>query len=171
MDGRAAYIAVDWGTTNRRAFAVSGSGAVLDSLQDGRGILSLAPGDYPAEIADLRARLGPHPVIAVGMVGSNRGWLSAPYIAAPATLALACICISPSSKTRTAAAIAPASSCGSWSPRHSIVSRPTGGRRAACPSVAGPGRWLTSRRAAFGNRLSFDIDDTPRIAGTLEHQR
>lgn len=107
MDGRAAYIAVDWGTTNRRAFAVSGSGAVLDSLQDGRGILSLAPGDYPAEIADLRARLGPHPVIAVGMVGSNRGWLSAPYIAAPATLAaLAKACVEPAPDVRIVPGVA-----------------------------------------------------------------
>ncbi|WP_426314590.1 2-dehydro-3-deoxygalactonokinase [Methylobacterium fujisawaense] len=107
MDGRAAYIAVDWGTTNRRAFAVSGSGAVLNSLQDGRGILSLAPDDYPAEIADLRARLGPHPVIAVGMVGSNRGWLSAPYIAAPATLAaLAKACVEPAPDVRIVPGVA-----------------------------------------------------------------
>ncbi|KAA0122701.1 2-dehydro-3-deoxygalactonokinase [Methylobacterium sp. P1-11] len=96
MVGRAAYLAVDWGTTNRRAFAMSAEGAVLDSLQDEQGVLALEPGDYPAAIASLRARLGANPVIAVGMVGSNRGWQGAPYVAAPATLAaLAQACIAP----------------------------------------------------------------------------
>jgi 2-dehydro-3-deoxygalactonokinase len=86
MAGRAAYIAIDWGTTNRRAYAMTREGAVLDSLHDDRGVLVLATDQYPAEIAALRERLGTYPVIAVGMVGSTRGWLEAPYIAAPATL-------------------------------------------------------------------------------------
>ncbi len=86
MAGRAAYLAIDWGTTNRRAYAMSAEGAVLDSLQDDRGVLALAPAAYPGEIAALRARLGALPVIAVGMVGSSRGWHEAPYVTAPATL-------------------------------------------------------------------------------------
>lgn len=86
MADRAAYIAIDWGTTNRRAYAMTREGAVLDSLHDERGVLALATDQYPAEVAALRERLGTYPVIAVGMVGSTRGWLEAPYIAAPATL-------------------------------------------------------------------------------------
>ncbi|XYD07863.1 2-dehydro-3-deoxygalactonokinase [Methylobacterium sp. NMS12] len=109
MGGRAAYIAVDWGTTNRRAYAVSEEGAVLDSLHDDRGILALSPGAYPAEIAGLRARLGALPIIAVGMVGSNRGWQAAPYVAAPATLAaLAAACLEPAPDVR----IVPGLPCG-----------------------------------------------------------
>ncbi|MCJ2091573.1 2-dehydro-3-deoxygalactonokinase [Methylobacterium sp. J-072] len=86
MVGRAAYIAVDWGTTNRRAYAMSADGDVIDTLQDDRGVLALSPGDYPGEIARLRARLGAQIVVAAGMVGSTRGWREAPYIDAPATL-------------------------------------------------------------------------------------
>ncbi|MCJ2090633.1 2-dehydro-3-deoxygalactonokinase [Methylobacterium sp. E-005] len=86
MVGRAAYIAVDWGTTNRRAYAVASDGTVLETLRDERGVLSLAPDAYPAEISALRARFGVDPVIAVGMVGSSRGWCEAPYVDAPATL-------------------------------------------------------------------------------------
>jgi len=84
--GRAAYLAVDWGTTNRRAYAVAADGAVVDSLQDDRGVLAMTRDDYPASITALRERLGAYPVIASGMVGSSRGWREAPYIAAPATL-------------------------------------------------------------------------------------
>lgn len=87
-DGAAGdYIAVDWGTTNRRAWRMSRAGVVGDSHRDGRGILALAPGDYPGEIAALRAALGDLPVIAAGMVGSNRGWHEVPYVDAPADLA------------------------------------------------------------------------------------
>lgn len=86
MVGRPAFLAVDWGTTNRRAYAISAAGAVVESLQDERGVLALRPDGYPAEIAALRVRLGAYPVVACGMVGSSRGWREAPYVAAPATL-------------------------------------------------------------------------------------
>ncbi|MGH1574574.1 2-dehydro-3-deoxygalactonokinase [Methylobacterium sp. P31] len=86
MAGRAAYLAVDWGTTNRRVFAMTADGLVVESLQDDRGVLALAPGDYPGEITALRQRLGAHAMVAVGMVGSSRGWREVPYVSAPATL-------------------------------------------------------------------------------------
>jgi 2-dehydro-3-deoxygalactonokinase len=83
---RPAYLAVDWGTTNRRAYAMGGDGAVLAHFSDERGVLSVAREAYPAEVAALRQRLGAHAIVAVGMVGSSRGWVEAPYVAAPATL-------------------------------------------------------------------------------------
>jgi 2-dehydro-3-deoxygalactonokinase len=98
MVGRAAYIAVDWGTTNRRAYAMSEAGEVLDTLQDDRGVLALTPGDYPDAIAQLRERFGAQAVVAAGMVGSTRGWREAAYIDAPATLqdlAEACLAVAP----------------------------------------------------------------------------
>ncbi|WP_375270629.1 2-dehydro-3-deoxygalactonokinase [Sphingomonas sp.] len=85
---RGAYIAVDWGTTNRRAWLVDARGAVLDQRRDERGVLSIVPGSYPREIADLRRALGDVPVFAAGMIGSTRGWHDAPYVDAPASLAL-----------------------------------------------------------------------------------
>jgi len=81
-----AYIAIDWGTTNRRVYLVDRHGAVVDTMSDDRGILSLTPADYPAELAAIRARFGDRHVIAAGMVGSNRGWHDVAYVDAPASL-------------------------------------------------------------------------------------
>lgn len=89
MNGAAAgaYIAVDWGTTNRRAYLIDADGAVLDTVRDDRGVLAIERSDYPKEIAGLRDRLGALPVIAAGMIGSTRGWVDAPYVPCPADLA------------------------------------------------------------------------------------
>lgn len=83
-----AYIAIDWGTTNRRAYLLSSAGEIVRSVKDDRGILSLMHDQYPAEVAAIREQLGELPVIAAGMVGSNRGWYEAPYADAPADLAM-----------------------------------------------------------------------------------
>lgn len=82
-----AYIAVDWGTTNRRAWLVDHEGTVLDARREGRGVLSIAADAYPREIADLRDTLGTWPIYAAGMIGSTRGWHEAPYVDAPTSLA------------------------------------------------------------------------------------
>ncbi len=82
-----AYIAIDWGTTNRRAYLMADDGKMLDAVRDDRGVLAVAPGAYPAELAALRTRLGDLPAIAAGMVGSTRGWHEAPYVPAPADAA------------------------------------------------------------------------------------
>ncbi len=79
-------IAVDWGTTNRRVFVLDGRGALIDRVADGAGVLSVAPGAFPAEIAALRARYGDAPILLAGMVGSNRGWIEAAYVDCPATV-------------------------------------------------------------------------------------
>ncbi|MES2443073.1 MAG: 2-dehydro-3-deoxygalactonokinase [Pseudomonadota bacterium] len=80
----AGLIAIDWGTTNRRVFVLAADGAVEDRLADGLGILSVP--DFPAAIADLRARFGDRRMLLAGMVGSNRGWIEAPYVRCPADL-------------------------------------------------------------------------------------
>lgn len=87
MTAKGAYIAVDWGTTNRRAWLMAGDGAVLASESDGRGVLAIDPAAYDAEVAGLRSRLGDHPILAAGMIGSTRGWRDIPYVDAPADLA------------------------------------------------------------------------------------
>jgi 2-dehydro-3-deoxygalactonokinase len=79
------FIAVDWGTTNRRAWRIEG-GAVAEELEDGRGVLSVAKTDFPAAVAEIRERLGDHRMLMAGMVGSNRGWVEAPYVPCPAGL-------------------------------------------------------------------------------------
>ncbi|UVO50230.1 2-dehydro-3-deoxygalactonokinase [Sphingomonas sp. SUN019] len=86
------FIAVDWGTTNRRAFLIEG-GAVVRTERDDRGAAVVE--DFPAEVAGLRARLGDLPMLLAGMVGSNIGWRAVPYIAAPAGLAVLAAALEP----------------------------------------------------------------------------
>lgn len=89
-----ACIAIDWGTTNRRAYLLGADGAIRDSIRDDRGVLAMAPDGYRRDIAAFRSRWGALPVIAVGMVGSTRGWHDAPYVPAPTDLdALAAACL------------------------------------------------------------------------------
>jgi 2-dehydro-3-deoxygalactonokinase len=78
------FIAVDWGTTNRRAYLIDSSGKRTQEFEDGKGILSLSQGDFPAAVAEIRERLGDKPLLMAGMVGSNRGWKEAPYVPCPA---------------------------------------------------------------------------------------
>jgi len=80
-----AFIAVDWGTTNRRAFRIE-DGNIFATERDDRGAANVAAVDYEAEVAGIRDRLGDLPMLLAGMVGSNIGWRSVPYVAAPAGL-------------------------------------------------------------------------------------
>ena len=77
------YIAVDWGTTNRRAYKIDSSGACVEEFEDGKGALSVPKGDFPAAAAEIRTRLGDLPLLLAGMAGSNRGWVEAPYVPCP----------------------------------------------------------------------------------------
>ena len=79
-------LAVDWGTSNRRAYLI-GAGRVLQQHADDRGILSVAPGGWGAAVEELRAAfegVEPRLTLMAGMVGSNRGWVEAPYVPCPA---------------------------------------------------------------------------------------
>lgn len=80
------FIAVDWGTTNRRAYLIDADGAQADEMEDDQGILSVAAGQFHGEVQEIRARLGDRPLLMGGMIGSNRGWVEAPYVACPAGL-------------------------------------------------------------------------------------
>lgn len=80
-----AFIAVDWGTTNRRAYRIEG-GIVSDTWRDDRGVKAMAGQSYEAEVASIRERLGDLPMLMAGMVGSTIGWREAPYASLPAGL-------------------------------------------------------------------------------------
>lgn len=77
------FIAVDWGTTNRRAYRIDSTGACAAEFEDGKGVLSVPEGGFPAAVAEIRERLGDLPLLLAGMVGSNRGWVEAPYVGCP----------------------------------------------------------------------------------------
>ena len=85
MGWPATFIAVDWGTTNRRAWRIAG-GTVGEEFEDSRGVLSVGKDEFPGAVAEIRQRLGDHPLLMAGMVGSNRGWVEAPYVPCPAGL-------------------------------------------------------------------------------------
>ena len=80
------YLAVDWGTTNRRVYLIDASGAVRATERDGRGLLALGKEDFASEAAAIRSRFGDYPMICAGMVGSRNGWVEASYRPCPAGL-------------------------------------------------------------------------------------
>jgi len=79
------FLAVDWGTTNRRVYVIE-DGRVLASTRDARGVTAIAPGGFEAEVAALRTAHGDLPILLAGMIGSNIGWHAAPYVPCPAGL-------------------------------------------------------------------------------------
>ncbi len=80
------FIAVDWGTTNRRAYLIDGAGKRTNEFEDHQGVLAVASGGFPDAVAEVRAKLGDKPLLLAGMIGSNRGWKEAPYVPCPAGL-------------------------------------------------------------------------------------
>jgi 2-dehydro-3-deoxygalactonokinase len=80
------FIAVDWGTTNRRGYLVEADGRMTDEFEDDRGILAVGEGGFPEALNQITARLGERPLLLAGMIGSNRGWIEAPYSPCPAGL-------------------------------------------------------------------------------------
>jgi 2-dehydro-3-deoxygalactonokinase len=78
------WIAVDWGTTHLRAYAMQGNRAVAELASDD-GMARLAPDQFEAALLHLVSSWlsGPVEVVACGMVGSRQGWLEAPYRAVP----------------------------------------------------------------------------------------
>ena len=82
-------IAVDWGSTNRRAWALGADGRTLAERNDGAGLLAIQGRRFGKSLeAFLQDWLTPGlPVVMAGMVGSRMGWVEVPYLAAPAPLA------------------------------------------------------------------------------------
>ena len=78
------FIAVDWGTTNRRGYLLAPNGNLQDEMEDEKGLLSIPAGGFPAAVQELRDRLGEKPMLMAGMIGSNRGWVEAAYAPCPA---------------------------------------------------------------------------------------
>ncbi len=81
-------IAVDWGTSNLRAYRLDRHGQVRDQVASANGITKVAPGGFPAvllETAGPWLRDGERHVLLCGMVGSRQGWVEAPYLPCPAS--------------------------------------------------------------------------------------
>jgi len=80
------WIAVDWGTSHLRAFAMGPGGEVLARARSGDGMGGLLRDDFePALLRLIEPWLGAGvvPVLACGMVGAKQGWHEAPYVTTP----------------------------------------------------------------------------------------
>ena len=80
----AEYIAVDWGTTNRRAWRIDNNARVTGAYEDDMGLMAVPPGGFDLAAAHIRHHLGDHPMLLAGMVGSDKGWRHAGYVPCPA---------------------------------------------------------------------------------------
>nr|WP_297462245.1 2-dehydro-3-deoxygalactonokinase [uncultured Halomonas sp.] len=86
-------IAVDWGTSNFRAFLIDrDSSECLDSRRSDAGLRALVSREFPhycaAQVGQWRAAGGGErqvPIYLAGMVGSKRGWSEAPQLELPVT--------------------------------------------------------------------------------------
>lgn len=79
------WIAVDWGTSNLRVWAMTNDGTELAGVGSDKGMGKLTPDAFEPALLDLVGSWihGPTPVVACGMVGSRQGWVEAPYAATP----------------------------------------------------------------------------------------
>ncbi|RLJ51724.1 2-dehydro-3-deoxygalactonokinase [Litoreibacter meonggei] len=82
------WIAVDWGTSNLRVWAMTADGEVLAQNGSDQGMSGLLPDEFEVTLlSHIAPWLGNDhiPVVACGMVGARQGWDEAPYRAVPTT--------------------------------------------------------------------------------------
>jgi 2-dehydro-3-deoxygalactonokinase len=82
-------IAIDWGTSSARAYALDANGVVVSERNAPLGIQRIADGRFVDALATLCGGTVPEgvPLLASGMIGSRQGWVEAPYCACPAGFA------------------------------------------------------------------------------------
>lgn len=102
------WIAVDWGTSTLRAWAMRG-GSPVDEARSAKGMGGLAPDQFEATLLEcidpwLHA---PAKVIACGMVGARQGWVEAPYAMVPCPVTPAQLTPAPAKDPRLSVLIAP----------------------------------------------------------------
>lgn len=81
------WVAVDWGTSNVRAWGLDENGAVQFARSSEQGMGRLERSQYPdalsALLGDALPAGGPIDVLICGMAGARQGWAEAPYDAVP----------------------------------------------------------------------------------------
>lgn len=83
----AAWIAVDWGTSRLRAWAMSGDGTMLAEASSDHGMSKLTRDGFEPALLELIAPwlgAGRTRVLACGMVGARQGWHEVGYTEVPA---------------------------------------------------------------------------------------
>lgn len=93
LAGRVGWIAVDWGTTNLRVWAMSEDHELLAERSTDQGMGSLTPDAFEgvllAVIEEFLITDRRTPVVCCGMVGAKQGWVEADYVAVPCAPATA----------------------------------------------------------------------------------
>ncbi|BFM48061.1 2-dehydro-3-deoxygalactonokinase [Marinomonas sp. THO17] len=82
------FIAVDWGTTNLRAFLMNQQGQIQAQRSSDKGMLTLSSDEFEKTLADLLDDWldSGLPIYMAGMVGSRGGWQEVPYQSCPMPL-------------------------------------------------------------------------------------
>ncbi len=86
------WVAVDWGTSNLRAWGIGQNGAVALEKTSPKGMGKLTREEFPGALAELLEGVepagagAPLDVLICGMAGARQGWLEAPYLEAPTDL-------------------------------------------------------------------------------------
>jgi 2-dehydro-3-deoxygalactonokinase len=84
------WVAVDWGTSNLRAWGMGAEGVVFERSSP-QGMGKLTREQFPAALSELLSDAEPSgggalEVLICGMAGARQGWMEAPYLEAPADL-------------------------------------------------------------------------------------
>ncbi|WP_299483997.1 2-dehydro-3-deoxygalactonokinase [uncultured Roseibium sp.] len=87
LQAKADWIAVDWGTTNLRAWALDSQDNIIAHRSSSKGMSSLEKDEFEPTllelIGDLIRPAGKTAVVICGMAGSRQGWAEAPYKTTP----------------------------------------------------------------------------------------
>lgn len=88
--GQLIWIAVDWGSSNLRAWGLDRHDQVIAQASSDKGMLSLKADEYEAELLRLVGNwlpaTGMTKVLVCGMAGARQGWLEAAYLPVPTRL-------------------------------------------------------------------------------------
>lgn len=81
-----ALLAIDWGTSSTRVYAMDRQGLIRDARSAALGVQRVANGAFAQALKTLCGDDFPEgvPAIACGMIGSRQGWVEAPYRPCPA---------------------------------------------------------------------------------------
>ena len=81
------WIAIDWGSSNLRVWALNNNNAILDSISSNDGMLGLASSEFEPLLSEKISKWGVGdvnvPILCCGMVGAKQGWVEAPYASIP----------------------------------------------------------------------------------------
>lgn len=91
MSTKVEWIAVDWGTSNVRAWGISSAGDIVFACESDQGMGRITKADYSAGLQNLiiehlDTSNEPLDVVICGMAGAKQGWCEAPYLETPANL-------------------------------------------------------------------------------------